>query len=108
MIVIDALDEAAVANNQLKITDWFYTYNDKDEPESDWISPVHVKWIFTYRSLSANPKNGFQLGGRFLLEQNEMLQPLKGLTEEAVKAALNKFEVSDEFVQTVIERGAVI
>ena len=108
VIVIDALDEAAVANNQLKITDWFYTYNDKDEPESDWISPVHVKWIFTYRSLSANPKNGFQLGGRFLLEQNEMLQPLKGLTEEAVKAALNKFEVSDEFVQTVIERGAVI
>jgi hypothetical protein len=32
---------------------------------------------------------------------------LQGLTEESVREALKKFEVSEEFVQTVIERGAV-
>jgi hypothetical protein len=107
VIVIDGLDEAAVANSQLKIGDWFYTYNDKDEPEYDWKSPEHVKWIFTYRSMADTSGKGFQLGGRFALESNELLQPLKGLTEEAVREALKKFDVSEEFVQTVIERGAV-
>jgi hypothetical protein len=105
--VIDGLDEAGVANSQLKISDWFYTYNDKDEPEEDWKSPEFIKWIFTYRSLSNNSKDGFQLGGRFTLENNELLQPLQGLTEDAVRAALKQFEVSEEFIQTVIERSAL-
>jgi hypothetical protein len=107
VIVIDGLDEAGVANSQLKISDWFYTYNDKDEPEEDWKSPEFIKWIFTYRSLSNNSKDGFQLGGRFTLENNELLQPLQGLTEDAVRAALKQFEVSEEFIQTVIERSAL-
>jgi hypothetical protein len=107
VIVIDGLDEAAVANSQLKIADWFYIYNDKDEIEEDWKSPSHVKWIFTYRSLSDKSKGGFQLGGNFNLETNELLQPLNGLTEEAVREALEKFEVSEEFIQTVLERGVV-
>jgi len=108
VIVIDGLDEAAVANSQLKVSDWFYTYNDKDEPEEDWKSPDFVKWIFTYRSLPDKTKEGFRLDGRFALEQNELVQPLQGLTEEAVRAALKKFEVSEEFIQTVMERGAVV
>ncbi len=108
VIVIDGLDEAGVANSQLKIADWFYTYNEKDEPEEDWKSPEFIKWIFTYRSLSNNSKDGFQLGGRFDLENNELLQPLQGLTEDAVRAALKPFEVSEEFIQTVMERGAVV
>jgi hypothetical protein len=107
VIVIDGLDEAAVANSQLKVSDWFYTYNDKDEPEEDWQSPDFVKWIFTYRSLPDKSKEGFRLDGRFALEKNELLQPLQGLTEEAVRAALKEFEVSEEFIQTVMERGAV-
>jgi hypothetical protein len=107
VIVIDGLDEAAVANSQLKISDWFYTYNDKDEVEEDWTAPSHIKWVFTYRSMSDKSKGGFQLGGNFNLETNELLQPLNGLTEEAVREALGKFEVSEEFIQTVLERGVV-
>jgi hypothetical protein len=60
-----------------------------------------------HRSLSNNSKDGFQLGGRFTLENNELLQPLQGLTEDAVRAALKQFEVSEEFIQTVIERSAL-
>jgi hypothetical protein len=52
-------------------------------------------------------KGGFQLNGRFTLEENELVQPLQGLTEEAVHGALKKFDVSEEFVQAVSERGAV-
>lgn len=108
VIIIDGLDEAAVANSQLKISDWFYTYNEKDEPEEDWSSPEHIKWIFTYRSLPNQGKDGFRLDGRFSLEVNELLQPLQGLTEDAVRAALKPFDVSEEFIQTVMERGAVV
>lgn len=105
VIIIDGLDEAAVANSQLKISDWFYTYNDKDEIEDNWKSPEYVKWIFTYRSLPDKTKEGFRLDGRFALEKSELVQPLQGLTEDAVRAALKKFEVSEEFIQTVMERG---
>jgi len=107
VIIIDGLDEAAVINSQLKITDWFYTYNDKDEIESHWISPPSIKWIFTYRFLPEKEKQGFQLGGRFGLEENSLVQPLQGLTDTAVREALKQFEVSEEFVQAVLEKGAV-
>ena len=107
VILIDGLDEAAVTNTQLKISDWFYTYNEKDELEEDWKSPEHVRWIFTYRSLPDKGKGGFQLGGRFALEQIDTLQPLAGLSEEAVRAALKPFEVSEEFVEAVLVKGAV-
>jgi hypothetical protein len=66
-----------------------------------------VRWIFTYRSLPNQSKEGFRLDGRFVIEVNELLQPLQGLTEEAVREAFKQFEVSEEFIQTVIERGAV-
>ncbi len=107
VIIIDGLDEAAVANSQIKIADWFYTYNDKDEPESDWVSPENIRWIFTYRSLGEGLKKGFSLGGRFSLEAMPLVQPLQGLGEEAVRQALKEFEVSEEFVQAVMERGVV-
>lgn len=107
VIIIDGLDEAAVANSQLKISDWFYTYNDKDEIEDHWKSPQYVKWIISYRLLPDKNKEGFKLNGQFALEQSELVQPLQGLTEDSVREALEKFEVSEEFVQTVMERGAV-
>ena len=107
VIIIDGLDEAAVVNSQLKIADWFYTYNDKDEVEDNWNSPAYIKWIFTYRSMPKDLKGGFKFAGNFSLEENKLLQPLLGLTEEAVRDALKKFDVSEEFVKTVIERGAI-
>jgi hypothetical protein len=108
VIVIDGLDEAAVANNQLKISDWFYTYNDKDEIESEWESPSYIKWVFTYRSLPNQEKKGYRLPDIFKTAHIQPLQPLKGLTEEAVKNALAKFDISEEFLTTVIEKGAVL
>jgi hypothetical protein len=105
---VDGLDEAGVANSQLNISDWFYTYNDKDEAEEDWQSPEFVKWIFSYRSMANQGKVGFRLDGRFNLESNELLQPLGGLTEVGVREALKPFDVSEEFIQTVMERGAVV
>lgn len=108
VIIVDGLDEAGVANSQLNISDWFYTYNDKDEPVEDWQSPEFVKWIFSYRSIANNGKGGFRLDGRFNLESNELLQPLGGLTEVAVREALKRFDVSEEFIQTVMERGAAV
>ena len=48
------------------------------------------------------------MDGRFNLESNELLQPLGGLTEVAVREALKRFDVSEEFIQTVMERGAVV
>jgi hypothetical protein len=107
VVIVDALDEAAVANAQLKITDWFYTYNDKDEIEDEWKSPKSIRWIFTYRSLPGQSKNGFRLGGRFQLQAIPELQPLQGLTENAVRAALEKFNVSDAFIKAVLQKGAV-
>ena len=71
------------------------------------MSPEHVRWIFTYRSLPDKSKGGFQLGGRFSLEKIDSLQPLAGLSEEAVRAAIKPFDVSEEFVNTVLQRGAV-
>jgi hypothetical protein len=108
VIIVDGLDEAGVANSQLNISDWFYTYNDKDEVEGDWQSPVFVKWIFSYRFIANYGKEGFRLDGRFNLESNELLQPLGGLTEVAVREALKRFDVSEEFIQTMMERGAVV
>ena len=52
-------------------------------------------------------KVGFELGGRFYIEKNELLQPMQGLTDEAVREALKPFDVSEEFIQTVMERGVV-
>lgn len=45
VILMDGLDEAQVAYSQLKISDWFYTYNDKEEPEEDWRSASNIRWI---------------------------------------------------------------
>ena len=107
VILIDCLDEAAVANLQLTISDWFYRYNDKDEIEDEWVSPAFVKWIVTYRSLPDGKQGGFRLDGRFTLAEASLIQPIQGLNEAAVRQALKEFNVSEDFLQAVMERGAV-
>lgn len=107
VVVIDGLDEAFVANSQLKVNDWFYVYNDKDEIEDEWKSPEYIKWIFTYRALPDKNKGGFSLDGRFGLEEILSLQPLQGLTESSVRKALERFGVSEDFVRTVLKNGAL-
>lgn len=107
VMIIDGLDEAAVANSLLRISDWFYVYNDKDEPEEDWTSPPFVKWIFTYRWLG-DKSGGFKLDGRFRQAVLPAVQPLPGLTADAVREALRPFDVSEEFVAAVLEKGKVL
>jgi hypothetical protein len=106
VILIDGLDEAAVANSTLHILDWFYTYNEKEEAENDWRSPSNIRWIFTYR------KTEGQKGYQFPLEKEgakiEELQPLLGLSESAVDAALSKFIVSEDFKKEVLKKGAIV
>ena len=108
IIIIDALDEAAVANSSMRLSDWFYTYNEKEEPQEDWKSPSNIKWIFTYRSSAEGEKQFYQLHNFKEIELIEVLQPLKGLGENAVEKALEKFNVSKEFIAAVIEKGKVM
>jgi len=107
IIIIDALDEAAVANSSMRLSDWFYSYDEKEEPQEDWRSPSNIKWIFTYRSSSEGEKQFYQLHNFKEIESIEMLQPLKGLGENAVEKALEKFNVSKEFIAAVIEKGKI-
>lgn len=100
-IILDGLDEAAVAYPQLNISDWFYNYDENGEVTNSWESTSNIKWIFTYRE-------GFY---RFPESKNnksiDVLQPLRGLTEESVEMALEKFNPSKEFLSQVIIRGAI-
>jgi hypothetical protein len=114
VIIIDGLDEAAVADNSKRISDWFYTYDEKGEQKEKWQSPNHVKWIFTYRQTSKENKEGFQFEYReFETLDSSILQPLKGLTKEAVKKGLQEafktFQpaLTEEFIKTIIKKSAV-
>ena len=106
IIVIDALDEAAVAYPSLYLSDWFKSYNDKDEPEEDWQSPNFVKWVLTYRKTEG--EKGYKLPIYSNLEQISILQPLNGLSETAVDVALEQFNVSNDFKTEVINKGKLL
>jgi hypothetical protein len=114
VIIIDGLDEAAVADHSKRISDWFYTYNDKGERAEKWIAPDHIKWIFTFRQTSKNNKEGFQFEYyEFKTHDLSEVQPLMGLSEDAVikglKEGFKDFEpkLTDEFIKKILEKGAV-
>jgi hypothetical protein len=114
VIIIDGLDEAAVADHSKRISDWFYTFDDKGERKEKWASPEHIKWILTYRQTAKDNKEGFQFDyHEFNTHELSEVQPLKGLTEEAVKNGIaesfKKHEpsLSKEFIDTIIKKGAV-
>jgi hypothetical protein len=115
VIIIDGLDEAAVADQTKRISDWFYSYNENGERAEKWVSPEHIKWIFTYRnSGEKDEKGGYQFERfEFNTYTLEQVQPLEGLTPEAVKNGLQiEFEklepaLTDDFLETIIKKGAV-
>ena len=107
VIIIDGLDEAQVAYSQLKISDWFYTYNEKEEPEEDWRSASNIRWIFTYRCEDDGKESFYQFPKMKECAQIEMLQPLQGLSPEAVDEAFKDFKVSDDFKKTVVEKAEI-
>ena len=108
VIIIDGLDEAQVAYSQLKITDWFYTYNEKEEPEEDWRSASIIRWVFTYRCEDDGKESFYQFPKMKACAQIEILQPLQGLSPEAVDEAFKDFKVSDDFKKTVVEKAEIV
>ena len=108
VILIDGLDEAQVAYSQLKISDWFYTYNDKEEPEEDWRSPSNIRWIFTYRCDDDGSESFYQFPKMKELAVTPILQPLTGLSPAAVDEAFKQFSVSKEFKDAVIEKAVIV
>ena len=107
VILIDGLDEAQVAYSQLKISDWFYTYNEKEEPEEDWRSASNIRWIFTYRCDDKGEESFYRFPTMKECAQIEMLQPLVGLSPEAVDEAFKNFKVSEEFKLAVLEKAEI-
>ncbi len=101
IIIIDGLDEAAVAYPEFHISDYFSKYNEDGEATDTWESKPNVKWIFTYRE-------GFysfpEISNKFSLEK---VQPLLGLKEDSVNNALSKFKPSKEFIDGVIKKGKI-
>jgi hypothetical protein len=108
VIIIDGLDEAQVAYAQLKISDWYYTYNEKEEPEEDWRSNANIRWVFTYRCDDDGNESFYRFPAMKELAKVELLQPLKGLMPEAVDEAFNPFNVSEEFKNAVIQKATIV
>lgn len=133
VIIIDGLDEAAVADQSKRISDWFYTYKN-DAPNADdirskrgdkWSSPKHIKWIFTFRYTKDESKKIKQydypneIKAEFNIEENESLQPLKPLNitaEELNKALMidlkenmneNAPTLTDAFINAILEKGKI-
>jgi len=102
VIMIDGLDEGAVAYPSFNIADWFNTYNDKGEVEGAWHSKLNIRWVFTYR------KGFYRFPSNRHVTEIPMLQPLQGLTAESAKQALQQFHPSEEFLNEVIIRGAIV
>jgi hypothetical protein len=101
VIILDALDEAAVAYPEFNIADYFQEFNDEGKATQSWKSSSNIKWVFTYREGFYNfPEFG---ANKSIAE----VQPLLGLDENSVHGALEKFEPSKEFIEAVIERGKI-
>ena len=101
-IIIDGLDEAAVAYQEFHIKDYFSKYDEKGEVTGEWKSKPNIKWIFTYRQGFYNLS---ELSNIFDLND---VQPLKGLDEKSVQEVLKPYNPSIEFINTVKERGKII
>jgi len=101
VIVIDGLDEAYVAFPDLEIIDYFLQYDENGNSTGEWKSKLNIKWIFTYRQGFYNFPETINT---FSLNQ---VQPLEGLNEDSVKNALNRFNPSNDFINTVIKRGQI-
>ena len=101
VIVIDGLDEASVAFPDLHIKDYFLKYDENGNSTGEWTSGLNIKWIFTFREGFYNfpdSINTFSINN---------VQPLKGLSEDSVNKALDSFNPSVDFINTVIDRGKV-
>ncbi len=86
----------------MRISDWFFKYNEKEEQEDEWRSSSNIRWIFTYRCEDDGKESFYQFPKMEELANVEILQPLQGLEGESVNEAFKEFNVSDEFKKAVI------
>ena len=102
VVLLDGLDDAAVAFPQLHISDWFNNYDENGEVTGLWKSALNIRWLFTYREgfyrFPESPNNA----------QVDIVQPMVGLSADAAKEALAEFNPSEDFLNEVIVRGEVI
>ena len=101
LILIDGLDEAAVAYPNFHISDWFIKYDNNGNALSEWKSSPNIRWLFTYR------KGFYRFPENLKLFKMKILQPLEGLNTDAASRALDKFGPSEEFLKAVIQKGAI-
>ena len=114
VIIIDGLDEAAVSDHSKRISDWFYLYNKEGKRCVKWVSPEHIKWIFTYRLSGEKDKKGYQFESHeFNTFPLALVQPLEGLSPKEVKNGLQiEFEklepaLTDDFLEKIVLKGSV-
>jgi hypothetical protein len=97
-----------VASSQLKISDWFTTYNEAEEPIADWRSKLNIRWIFSYRCAEDGTENFYKFP---LIKETatiKELQPLEGLKPDIVsKVFKDKFNVSEDFLNALIRKAKV-
>lgn len=86
----------------MRISDWFFKYNEKEEQEDEWRSSSNIRWIFTYRCEDDGNESFYHFPKMAELAKIEILQPLQGLETESVNEAFREFNVSDEFKKAVI------
>ena len=87
--------------------EWDYSNEPKEEPEEDWRSPSNIRWIFTYRCDDDGTESFYQFPKMKELTQIPLLQPLTGLSPEAVDEVFSDFKVSEEFKQGVIKNSEI-
>jgi hypothetical protein len=86
----------------LRISDWFFKYNEKEEQEDEWRSSSTIRWIFTHRCSDNCTENFYKFPVMHEVLTNEMLLPLEGLSPEALFEAFRDLNISEEFKKAVI------
>jgi hypothetical protein len=108
VILIDGLDEAAVADPKRHISDWFHIHDETGRRTGRWKPPTNVRWILTYRHTEGMTESGYRFEWDGLDTMRlESIQPLRGLTVDAVRKALTGRGLTEEFMDAIMEKGSV-
>jgi hypothetical protein len=102
VILIDGLDEASVAYSEYHIKDYFSKYDEEGEVIGTWETTTNVKWIFTYR------EGVYNFPDLDNILNLDLVQPLNGLSIGSIESALESFNPTSEFIETIAERGKIL
>ena len=111
-IIIDGIDESAVAHSNPSLTDMFYKKQEGEEYDEVWLVPEYVKIIVTYRKQTINNRDYHP--GINHVEKIDCVQPLLALDELALEDAVKmlkskyKVEISESVKKGIIKYGSVV